>query len=205
MVKSEKKWQRPMRQSSLSHAVWPIEVQRGPATNTLAQLRRTYPLAFIAWLELLTFIERIHFFYLCLIVGAGLSALTELALLLYNWPIELTFFAVSGILISSLLFRIWPRTRKRQRRRYISASIGAVTPETPLPQRTLVRVLETIDLSSCSIEHFIELSDTDQLPLIEQSSPVKVVVRTDSSRPGRACHPAPGRDESVPTTTFTMP
>ena len=184
MVKSAKQWRRPVRQSSLSHAVWPIEVQHGPATNTLAQLRRTYPVAFAAWLGLLTFIERIHFFYLCLIVAAGLSALTELALLLYNWPMELTFFAVSGILISLLLFRIWPRTRNRQRRRHISASIGVTTPETPLPQRTLVRVLETIDLSSCSIEHFIELSDTDQLPPIEQPSSVKVEVGTDSSRPG---------------------
>lgn len=171
MVKSERKWQFAMRQSSLSRAVWPIEVQHGPATNKLAQLRRALPLNSIRWVGLLAFIERIHFFYFCIVVVAGLSALTELALLLYSWPLELTFFAVSGILISLLLCRLWPHTRDRQSHRHISAFIGAPTPETPLPEQTSVRVLETINLSSCSVEHFIELSDVKQFPLTEQPSP----------------------------------
>lgn len=169
-MKSEKKWQHRVRQSNLSSAAWPIEVQHGPATNKLAQLRRTPLLALINWVGVLAFIERIHFFYLCIVVIVVLLALTELALLLYSWPLELTFFAISGLLISWLLARLWPRTRDRQFPRHIAASIGATTPETPLPEQTPVCVLETINLSSCSIEHFIELSDMEQFPLTEQSS-----------------------------------
>ncbi len=45
------------------------------------------------------------------------------------------------------------------------------SPETPMPVAPLVRVLETIDLSTCDVEHFLDTLDT--VPELEAFPPLK--------------------------------
>jgi hypothetical protein len=48
-----------------------------------------------------------------------------------------------------------------------------VFPDTPMPSSSLVRVLETIDLSSSDIEHFIKTSEHPVLPKGQEASRTK--------------------------------
>jgi hypothetical protein len=68
-----------------------------------------------------------------------------------------------------------PHTQKTQVLRELSSmraphlSMALRAPETPMPEASLIRVLETIDLSTCNVEHFLDTSvDLRSLPALDE-------------------------------------
>ncbi len=122
------------------------------------------------WVGVMRVIGRMHFFYLCVVVALGLTGMTGLIVLVYGWPIDLVFFSVSGTVAALVVFLISRERRPRRSVKVAISSPGSVQstprvtleadPETPLPSSPLVRVLETIDLSTCAVEHFLDVPDT---------------------------------------------
>lgn len=176
---SEKSMKRPgvPRTSTVSRALWPPELQRSPAADfhmqqTPRQFMQTTSIPW--WGGMLCVMNRMHFFYLCAIVALGLTGMTGLIVLVYGWPVDLVFFGISGA-VASLIILLMSR-EGRVAVKIATSSPGSIQstprialeadPETPLPASPLVRVLETIDLSTCPVEHFLDVPDTlHTLPL----------------------------------------
>lgn len=166
-------WQKVARTSTVSHALWPREWRRSPAVDERVQqeMRRSLDTARSSWwMRALYMLERAHFFYISVVVALGLASITTLVVLLYGWPVDLVFFCVSGVAAATVFFLMVreghvsaSKTSAGAMPDFIQATphmvLGA-DPETPLPAMPLVRVLETIDLSACPVEHFLEVPDT---------------------------------------------
>jgi hypothetical protein len=151
----------------VSNALWPTSERRYVATNWFAQQRRFFIMKRVWW----SYVQRravqsLRFFYPLLIfalLGAGIT----LALLIFQYWVILFILAtawsmlivfMTRLLCDKLyhiaLFRLYYKPRSSHPR---SRPLSALPqfPETPMPATPLIRVLETIDLSTMDVEQFI--------------------------------------------------
>jgi hypothetical protein len=150
--------------SGISSAVWPACERRHVATNWFAQQRRFFIMKGIGPSYI---IQRLRLLYPLLIL-ATLAAGIVLAVLIFQyWVILFALAVIWSVLIvfmtrllcdkfySIVLFTLDRKSRPRRKRpRPFSASHQS--PATPMPSTPLIRVLETIDLSTMDIEQFVE-------------------------------------------------
>jgi hypothetical protein len=188
------------RPSSISHAAWPANIQRFVATDRAAQRRRAIIMQAWRWTRHNSAFSRLGawyntaFLFMRQQIGTILVACgIMLALyMLYQWSVWLVLaviVAITCIATFRLLFDE-PRIVRTEQPLVVSldmeepqiASEQPQTapsfefPDTPMPSTPLVRVLETIDLSSSDIEHFIRSTaeytseqQTIDLPLKEEA------------------------------------
>lgn len=153
--------------SSLSKASWPRSQRRLLSTTRVAQLRRRLFSSF--------FWER-RTLVCCALWGRRtvrfcshhLGALLAMFFLLFVFYLCFRFSSLFSIFaIIFLLYILFTRILARPRPRSLlgrvpvtyyppSSSLPLVFPSTPVATTPLVRVLETIDLSSSNVKHFLE-------------------------------------------------
>jgi hypothetical protein len=193
------------RPSSISHAAWPANLQRVVATDKAAQRRRAVIMQAWRWTRnnsafahLDTWSAWYKAFFLFMLQQAGAVLVTGgiiLALyMLYQWSAWLLLVVIVAI-TCTITFRLLldePRIAHSEQPLVVSldtqepqttreqpqAAPSFEFPDTPMPSTPLVRVLETIDLSSSDIEHFIRSTaeytseqKTLDLPLEEEAPP----------------------------------
>ncbi len=170
--------------SGVSSAVWPAGERSHVATSWFAQQRRFFVMR---GMGLSYIMQRLRLLYPLLIL-ALLVAGSVLAVLIFQyWVILFALAVIWSVLIvfitrllcdkfySIALVRLDRKSRSlRQRSR--SFSVSPQFPETPMPATPLIRVLETIDLSTMDVEQFIE--DEGKLQTSTQIS----VVRKEQTR-----------------------
>lgn len=148
----------------VSQAWWPADMRRSLAISKTTAHRRSLTLHHVyIWQKrqrtaLSPSLPAQLFSPLVTVGVAGILALT-IMFLLHQYIIMIVTFLLCGIalfarsLISDVtymfLLKLTLNSRKRKMRD---------TPDTPLPDAPLVRVLETIDLSSSGVEHFLDTS-----------------------------------------------
>jgi hypothetical protein len=165
--------------STVSNALWPVDTRRRIASSTHAQKRR---LIFLKGFRR----SREHgkaasrcrvvaliFYVLCIMVATAfvLEGLLLVLFMARPWALLLLLTAtwtVSLSVASQLLYLELPKTtvsRKATKRKMLQVVEPAQSvkqpsllqfPDTPMPVTPLVRVLETIDLSSSEVEHFLD-------------------------------------------------
>ncbi len=152
--------------SHISHALWPVQVQRVVATGKVAQRQRSFEISRERpwgealeqrWHRLIKKTAHVHLLLsLCILLALSISITLGLLLLFSHWRISLIVFTFLGIIAGFLLHVLWSRRRQHSRTSYAPLATllkkrgdsATKTPETPLPVAPLVRVLETIDLSA---------------------------------------------------------
>lgn len=171
----------PCASGGVSSALWPASERHYVATNWFAQQRRCFIMRGIGW----SYVQRraiqcLRLFY-PLLVLAFLVAGIALALLIFQyWVILFILAAAWSILIvfttrllcdklyHSVLTRLYYKPRSSHLR---SLSALPQFPETPMPATPLIRVLETIDLSTMDVEQFIadeaSKSTSTQMPITQ--------------------------------------
>lgn len=184
--------------SSVSKAIWPQSIRRCIATSKAAQGRRLMMMKgfWKARTQRNRVTTRLCLYYTCrtapmpqriiiiLLAAASIPALY----IFYQWPTLALFIGIwlmMSLLVCRLLFRRKYHTSTTITPRAIGGSSAPEKsqqqslfnfPETPVPSTPLIRVLETIDLSSTDVEHFIN-TPLAILPIIE--TPVKEPIYDD--------------------------
>jgi len=170
--------------SSVSRAAWPASIQHCVATSRAAQRRRSLMIKKSNSKKYFRFLHFASFYmqykpillklYSHLLVALLTGSLVLGAYILYQWSTLLILFAlciVTFLVTIQLLVEDRPskestanasqppRTELPQQ-----PPMALDFPETPMPATPLIRVLETIDLSTSNVEHFITPPPSTQLP-----------------------------------------
>jgi hypothetical protein len=189
--------------SGVSHALWPSQMRRSPATAKIAQRRRLMLLKGTWWFrkprqlqnkqqvkKLVEFQSAlpIYLLYTTLAISLLVVGVLLAMFVLHPWPITLLLVLVWTATIM-LTIRLWytclymtlaaRRVRRETKHQPIqplppiakthplhpASTIPVTRPlppsrpgflATPIPSTPLIRILETIDLSSTNIEHFLD-------------------------------------------------
>lgn len=107
------------------------------------------------------------------------ATIVLVAYLCYEWSLLLLFVAVCTLswiaafrmVLSRYIEQFVPEPAAVDNEEQLQQVAPMLFPETPMPATPLVRVLETIDLSSSSVEHFIRTTSEQPAPL-EQIDPM---------------------------------
>lgn len=165
--------------SGVSRALWPTYRRRYIATNWFAQQRRFFIMRGIGWSSVRRqVIQSLHLVYPLLIPVLLMAALALAVALFQYWVILFMFAVVWSILIviatrflCDKLYHV-VRTRYYKPRSLRSHTFSPQFPETPMPVTPLIRVLETIDLSTMDVEQLIanEMSEQEsaQMPIVQE-------------------------------------
>lgn len=189
---SKRKRQLTGRPSSISRAAWPTNLQHLVATDRAAQRRRIIIMQAWRWTRNNYAFSRLRSWCSSVLlsmrqqVGAALvtGGIILALYMLYLWSVWLllaVIVAVTCITTFRLLFDE-PRIVHTELPLVVSLdeelpqTVPSLEfPDTPMPSTPLIRVLETIDLSSSDIEHFIRSTaeytseqKTIELPLKEE-------------------------------------
>ncbi len=168
--------------SGVSSAIWPANERHYVATNWFAQQRRFFIMRGIGP----SYIQRcgircLHLLYPLLILALLVTAIVLAVLIFQYWVILFALAAIWSVLIvftTRLLcdkfyyiaLKKLDRKARSQLQR-LPLSVLPLFPETPMPATPLIRVLETIDLSTMDVEQFIE--DEGKLQTSTQISVVR--------------------------------
>lgn len=165
---------RPHRQlkDGVSRAIWPVETRYSVVTNRVAQQRRFFIMVLI-WLFHLKQRLHIHSFYPITVVATIITCIILLLSLVPLWLLVLLLASVGAITLALLLYRSLHRLQEHISHSWslhvlendhktlvseveVKQPVLLEFPATPMPATPLIRVLETIDLSTTNIEHFID-------------------------------------------------
>jgi hypothetical protein len=129
-------------------------------------------------------VQRLHLLYPLLLFALLLAGIVLAVLIFQYWAILFALATLWSVLIvimtrllcdkvyASLLTRLERRVRPGWSQRPRSFSFASRFPETPMPAAPLIRVLETIDLSTMDVEHFIEdesdLQTSTQISVVQK-------------------------------------
>lgn len=160
--------------SSVSRAVWPSNIQHRIATSKAAQRRRLIVMKgwwwISAWPSQIT--TKLLRWYTCIVTPVRQQLTTVLITSglmlamyeLYQWYVWSPVVIIC-ILVCATLFLLLsekqhmptlPQTTLPPQKEESPQQITQFEfPETPVPSTPLIRVMETIDLSSSEVEHFI--------------------------------------------------
>ncbi len=166
--------------ATVCKAFWPAHLRKSMRTNGAAQHRRVLVLHYIWYIDTLTMLRLrcLHFFSQHIrtanVICCMHTALFLLTVALfigvsffYNWSMPANI-AIISILILMRLFIKRKVLRKHAHEQPIQTSsiqqqqpvIPTLPfPDTPMPATPLIRVLETIDLSSTNVEHFLTIKN----------------------------------------------
>lgn len=182
--------------SAVSHALWPANVRKGVATGKSAQRRRFMIINASWWTEFLHVAQvllPLALVFISMVVGGAMVA----ALVLSFWYLLMIPLAVA-LMIMMMIFVVAYRILKIDWRRSLLLlwrfrgqeapdfpdrdetetpfPMLSTSPETPMPESNpFVRILETYDLSSSDVEHFLlseeEASETEtaEYPIYQPS------------------------------------
>ena len=189
--------------SGVSHALWPTQMRRSPATGKMAQQRRLMVIKGTGWFRKPRHLQNnqlikklvefqsalpIYLLYTTLAISLLVVGVLLAMFVLHPWPITLLLVLVWTATIM-LTIRLWytclymtlaaQHVRAEIKSQPIqplppiakthplppAPTIPATRPlppsrpgflATPVPSTPLIRILETIDLSSTNIEHFLD-------------------------------------------------
>jgi hypothetical protein len=171
--------------SSISRAAWPAELQRFIGTNKAAQQRRAMTiqgrksykshrmLSSRMWLLANQVYAFLRQYLITALLTSGILLLIYIFYYLATWMLLALICIITGIVTCRLLFEERkPETHietksttipitltKSDEEQLLHQAPNIDFPETPMPSTPLVRVLETIDLSSSDVKHFIHTSE----------------------------------------------
>jgi hypothetical protein len=167
--------------SGVSRALWPTCRRRYVATNWFAQQRRFFIMRGIGWSSVRRRVIRSLSLAYPLLIPVLLIAAIVLAVALFQyWVILFLFAVVWSVLIVIVTRFLCDKFYHAMRARYYkprslrSRALSALPqfPETPMPVTPLIRVLETIDLSTMDVEQLIanETSEQEsaQIPIVQE-------------------------------------
>jgi hypothetical protein len=190
----------------VSRALWPVNVHRCIATDKVAQGRRFMIMKGIWWCCSSSRVDFKHIllrhFQLCydntiyfyLFYTAITISFLSVGILLilfafYPWPIVLLFVILRTVSIV-IAIHLWlccigsdlqkqPEPMPHIAVRAHPEQTNPYFPVTTMPTTPLIRVLDTIDLSSANVEHFLETSaSTEQnLPRSQLAMPIDELIR----------------------------
>ena len=166
------------RANGVSSAIWPASARRCLATGKEAQRRRYMIVNGKKWM----LFAPSFFLLLVVVVTMLMSAAIVAALSWHLWYLlavaallPLALLNMQGRIDAlSLLSNLRGQGQARHRHSVQAVTAGSkagksmahlqrqVTPRTPMPDLPLVRVLETVDLSKSSAEHFISAKGKEQ-------------------------------------------
>ncbi len=165
--------------SAVSRALWPASVRRCVETGRAAQRRRLIRMKRLRWSELVEgappereCARRIYALSLLVIATLAGGGVILITCLLHPWTV-LLILAALWLLTAAMAERLLShevRSMQAFRRsqpppvevQQTGRSEAPTFPLTPVPATPLIRVLETIDLSSANVEHFINASPPDK-------------------------------------------
>jgi hypothetical protein len=167
--------------SGVSSALWPASRRRSVATNWFAQQRRFFIMRGIGWSYVRRcIIQSLRLTY-PLLISALLVAGIALAIAVFQYWVVLFMLAViwSVLIVVTTRFLcdkfyrvVLISSHKPHSLRSRALSALPQFPETPMPATPLIRVLETIDLSTMDVEQFIanEASEqvSAQMPIVQE-------------------------------------
>ena len=156
------------RSSGISSAVWPVCERSHVATNWFAQQRRVFVMREVGPSYVQSYIfQCLRPLYPLLILALLVTGIVLAVLIFQYWVILFALAVIWSVLIvfmtrlvcdkfySIALVKLDRKARSQwQGARPLPAS--PQFPETPMPATPLIRVLETIDLSTMDVEQFIE-------------------------------------------------
>jgi hypothetical protein len=169
--------------SGISTAIWPASQRRHVATHWFAQQRRSFIMRGIALPHVQLRIV-LHLLYPLLLLALLLAGIVLAVFVFQYWLILFalsTLWSVLVVIMTRLLCdkvyatmatRLEHGGRRGRLQRARPFSLASQFPETPMPAAPLIRVLETIDLSTMDVEHFIE--DESDLQTSTQISVVQM-------------------------------
>lgn len=178
--------------SAVSRALWPASVRRCVETGRAAQRRRLIRMKRLRWSELVAEapperecarrIYALSLLVMATLAGGGVILIT---CLLHPWTV-LLILAALWLLTAAMAARLLShevRSMQAFRRsppppvevQQTGPGKTPIFPMTPVPATPLIRVLETIDLSSGDVEHFIKASSQDKAPPDASSGPMRRV------------------------------
>jgi hypothetical protein len=173
--------------SSVSRALWPASVRRCVETGRAAQRRRLIRMKRLRWSERVEgappereCARRIYALSLLVIATLAGGGVILITCVLHPWTV-LLILAALWLLTAAMAARLLSHeVRSMQAFRKSPPPQAEVQqsgpgeapafPLTPVPATPLIRVLETIDLSSADVEHFLGASSPDNTD--EQNNPV---------------------------------
>ena len=167
--------------SGVSRALWPVYRRRYVATNWFAQQRRFFIMRGIGWSYVRQrVIQSLRFAYPLLIPVLLVAGIVLAVALFQYWVILFMLAFVWSVLIVIITRFLCDKIYRVALARYYrpgslrSRTLSALPqfPETPMPVTPLIRVLETIDLSTMDVEQFIanEASEQEsaQMPIVQE-------------------------------------
>jgi hypothetical protein len=164
------------RGSGVSSALWPASAQKCVATSKEAQRRRYMIIKGKRWAALAGYSSVSLSLVLIVVISMLMSGAVVAALIWHLWYMVLVAVLLLPLLLNaraktevrSLLTSLRRATqakairstREMQGKQVLAAKSMdrlhiQVAPRTPMPEESLVRVLETVDLSQSSVEHFV--------------------------------------------------
>lgn len=158
--------------SSVSQAACPPNLQRFVATDRAAQRRRAIMMKAWWWTQNNNTLARLRLWYSSIIINIRQQIGTALVtgsimiaiFMLYQWSAWLLLAVICTITCFATFQLLFEEPRVTHTEQPLTVSLDMEQPQTapsfdfpdtPMPSTPLVRVLETIDLSSSDIEHFI--------------------------------------------------
>lgn len=167
--------------SGVSRALWPAYGRRYVATNWFAQQRRFFIMKGIGWSYVRRrVIQSLRLAYPLLISTLLVAGIVLAVALFQYWVILFILSVVWSVLIvittRFLCDKIYRVALVRYSKPYSlrSRALSALPqfPQTPMPATPLIRVLETIDLSTMDVEQLIanEASEQEsaQMPIVQE-------------------------------------
>lgn len=165
--------------SGVSRALWPTCGRRYVATNWFAQQRRFFIMRGIGWSSVrCRVIQSLRLAYPLLIPALLVAAILLAVALFQYWVILFMLAVIWSVLIVIATrflcdkFYLVVQARYYKPRSSRSHTFSSQFPETPMPVTPLIRVLETIDLSTTDVEQLIanETSEQEsaQIPIVQE-------------------------------------
>ena len=165
--------------SGVSSALWPSNERHYVATNWFAQQRRFFIMRGVGWSSVRQHtIHYLRLFYSLLLLAFLVTGIVLALFVFQYWTILFILATVWSVLIVFVtrllcdkiyhiaLVKLYSK-RRSSRPRSRPLSVLPQFPETPMPATPLIRVLETIDLSTMDVEQFIanEVNTSTQIPI----------------------------------------
>lgn len=168
--------------SGVSSALWPTRRRRSVATNWFAQQRRFFIMRGIGWSYVRRHVIQSLRLTYPLLIAALLVAGIALAVAVFQyWVILFILTTIWSILIVVTTRFLCDKfyhvalTRSHNKPHSLrSRALSALPqfPETPMPATPLIRVLETIDLSTMDVEQLIANDTSEhvsaQMPIVQE-------------------------------------
>jgi hypothetical protein len=164
--------------SGVSRALWPVGGRRSVATNWFAQQRRFFIMRGIGWSSVRRrVIQSLHVVYPLLVPTLLVVGIVLAVALFQYWIILFILSVIWSILIvitTRFLCDKFYRVALYKPHSLRSRALSALPqfPQTPMPATPLIRVLETIDLSTMDVEQLIanEASEQEsaQMPIVQE-------------------------------------